>query len=72
MGLLAPAGTPREILDKLYLEVAAILKEKETADRLTGAGLDLVRSSPDEFALRLKTDLEKYAKLSKALAAKNE
>ena len=72
MGLLAPAGTPRDILDKLYFEIAAILKEKATAERLTGAGLDLVRSSPDEFALRLKTDLEKYAKLSKALAAKNE
>lgn len=72
MGLLAPAGTPREIIDKLHGEVAAILKEKETADRLVGAGLDLVRSSPDEFAIRLKTDLEKYARLAKALAAKSE
>src|SRR5262245_19441605 len=72
MGLLAPAGTPREVVAKLYGEVAAILKEKDTADRLTGAGLDLVRSTPDEFALRLKTDLEKYAKLAKALAAKAE
>jgi tripartite-type tricarboxylate transporter receptor subunit TctC len=72
MGLLAPAGTPREILDKLYVETTAILSDRATAERLTGAGLDLVRSSPDEFALRLKTDLEKYAKLSKALAAKNE
>jgi tripartite-type tricarboxylate transporter receptor subunit TctC len=72
MGLLAPAGTPREIVDRLHVEVAAILKEKETADRLVGAGLDLVRSSPDEFAVRLKTDLDKYAKLAKALAAKSE
>jgi len=72
MGLLAPAGTPREIVDKLHGEVAAILREKETADRLVGAGLDLVRSSPDEFAIRLKADLEKYAKLAKALAAKSE
>jgi tripartite-type tricarboxylate transporter receptor subunit TctC len=72
MGLLAPAGTPREIVDRLHVEVAAILREKETAERLVGAGLDLVRSSPDEFAVRLKTDLEKYAKLAKALAAKSE
>jgi len=70
MGLLAPAGTPREIVDKLYSEVQIILKEKETAERLTGAGLDLVRSSPDEYAARIKADLEKYAKLAKALAAK--
>ncbi|MGH8724271.1 MAG: Bug family tripartite tricarboxylate transporter substrate binding protein [Burkholderiales bacterium] len=72
MGLLAPAGTPRQIIDKLYREVAAILKEKETVDRLVGAGLDLVRSTPDEYAARIKSDLEKYAKLAKALAAKAE
>ena len=72
MGLLAPAGTPREIVDRLYAEVAAIMKEKESADRLTGAGMDLVRSTPDEYAARLKLDLEKYGKLAKALAAKAE
>jgi tripartite-type tricarboxylate transporter receptor subunit TctC len=72
MGLLAPAGTPRAIVDKLHSEIQIILREKESAERLTGAGMDLVRSSPDEFALRLKTDLEKYGKLSKALAAKAE
>src|SRR5688572_33123658 len=71
MGLLAPAGTARPIVDKLHAEVQAILREKETADRLTGAGLDLVRSSPEEFAARLKADLEKYARLAKALAAKD-
>jgi tripartite-type tricarboxylate transporter receptor subunit TctC len=70
--MLAPAGTPRDVVNKLFLEIQAILKEKETAERLTGAGLDLVRSTPEEFSLRLKSDLEKYAKLSKALAAKAE
>jgi len=72
MGLLAPAGTPKEIVGKLYSEVAAILGEKETTERLTGAGLDLVRSTPGEYGARLKSDLEKYAKLAKALAAKSE
>jgi tripartite-type tricarboxylate transporter receptor subunit TctC len=72
MGLLAPSGTPRLIVDKLHTEVAAILLEKETAARLTGAGLDLVRSTPDQYAARIRADLVKYAKLSKALAAKAE
>ena len=72
MGLLAPAGTPKEIVGRLYSEVAAILGEKETTERLTGAGLDLVRSTPGEYGARLKSDLEKYAKLAKALAAKSE
>jgi tripartite-type tricarboxylate transporter receptor subunit TctC len=70
MGLLAPAGTPQEVVDKLYGEVSAILKEKETVDRLVGAGLDMVRSSPEQFAARLRADLQKYAKIAKALAAK--
>jgi tripartite-type tricarboxylate transporter receptor subunit TctC len=72
MGLLAPAGTPRPIVDKLHLEVAAILLEKETTERLAGAGLDLVRSTPEQYAARIRADLVKYAKLSKALAAKAE
>jgi tripartite-type tricarboxylate transporter receptor subunit TctC len=72
MGLLAPAGTPRPIIDKLHVEVTAILKEKETVERLTSAGLDLVRSTPEQFAVRIKADLEKYAKVAKGLAAKVE
>ena len=72
MGLLAPAGTPPEIVARLNKEMTAILGEHDTAARLTGAGLDIVRSSPEQFAARLKADLEKYAKLSKALAAKAE
>ncbi len=72
MGLLAPAGTPRPIVEKLYIEVNVILLEKQTAERLTGAGLDLVRGTPEQYAARIRADLVKYAKLSKALAAKAE
>ena len=67
MGLLAPAGTPRAIIDKLHAEVVAILKEKETIQRLTGAGLDLVGNSPEEFRARLKLDLERFGKIAKSL-----
>jgi tripartite-type tricarboxylate transporter receptor subunit TctC len=69
-GLLAPAGTPRAIIDKLHAEVVAILNEKETSERLGGAGLDLVGNSPEEFKARIKTDLEKFAKVAKSLGAK--
>ena len=70
MGLLAPAGTPQPVIDKLHGEVAAILKEKETIQRLTGAGLDLVGSSPAQFAARLKTDHERFGKIAKSLDAR--
>jgi tripartite-type tricarboxylate transporter receptor subunit TctC len=70
MGLLAPAGTPQAIIKRLHNEVIAILKEKETIARLTGAGLDLVGNTPDEFAERLKADLEKFGKIARSLDAR--
>jgi tripartite-type tricarboxylate transporter receptor subunit TctC len=72
MGLLAPAGTPRAIIGRLHSEVVAILAERETADRLKGAGLDVVGNSPDEFAARIRSDLEKFATVAKTLGAKAE
>jgi tripartite-type tricarboxylate transporter receptor subunit TctC len=71
-GLLAPAGTPRAIIEQLHAEVSAILKEKATVERLRGAGLDVAGSSPEEFYARLKADLEKFAKVAKSLGAKAE
>src|SRR5688572_8987408 len=70
MGLLAPAGTPQPIIKRLHAEVVAILKEKDTIARLTGAGLDLVGNAPDEFAERLKADLEKFGKIARSLDAR--
>lgn len=71
-GYVAPAGTPRPVIDKLHAEIVAILKERDTAARLSGAGLDVVGSSPEEFAARIRADLEKYAKVAKSLGAKAE
>jgi tripartite-type tricarboxylate transporter receptor subunit TctC len=70
MGLLAPAGTPQAIINKLHGEVVAILKEKETVQRLTGAGLDIVGSTPAEFAARLKVDHDRFGKIAKSFDAK--
>ena len=70
MGLLAPAGTPQAIINKLNAEVVAILKEKETVQRLTGAGLDVVGSTPAEFAAKLKLDHERFGKIAKSFDAK--
>lgn len=70
MGLLAPAGTQRPIIDKLHAEVVAILKEKDTIQRLTGAGLDLVGNTPEEFGARLRLDFERFGKIAKSLDAR--
>ena len=70
MGLLAPAGTPQQIIKRLHAEVIAMLREKETVERLTGAGLDLVGSTPEEYAARIKADLEKFGKIARSLDAR--
>lgn len=71
-GMVAPAGTPRAIIDKLHAEIVAILNEKETRARFEGAGLDVVASSPQQFTARIRADLEKFGKIAKSLGAKAE
>ena len=71
-GMAAPAGTPRAVIDRLHTEIVAILKEKETLDRLQGAGLDVVGSTPEQFSARIRADLEKFARVAKTLGAKAE
>ena len=49
-GLLAPAGTPKEVIDKLARAANAALKADEVAKALAPQGIDLVGGSPEDFA----------------------
>jgi len=49
IALVAPAGTPRAIVDRLQGKVAAIYADRATHDRLIAAGINPVSSTPDEF-----------------------
>lgn len=71
-GLLAPAGTPREIIDKIHRDAAAILHSPEAKERLAVDGGASVASSPDEFAAFIKTETGKWAKVFKAAGLKPE
>lgn len=71
-GMVAPAGTPKAVIDKLHAEIVAILKEPETRERIEKAGLDIVGSSPAEFSARIRADLERFAKIAKTLGSKAE
>ncbi|MGH8620800.1 MAG: Bug family tripartite tricarboxylate transporter substrate binding protein [Burkholderiales bacterium] len=65
--VVAPAGTPKPVVDLLYREVARALKMPDVIERLaTQGGNELVGNSPEEFAQVIKNDLAKYAKLVKA------
>lgn len=66
-GVVAPAGTPKPIVDRLYREVAKVLQMPDVINRLaTQGGNELVGNTPEEFAQVIRNDLAKYAKLVKA------
>ena len=69
-GLLAPAGTPREIVARLHSEVARILRAPEVRDQLTAQGADIVANSPDEFAVWIRGEVRKWAGVVRDSGAK--
>jgi tripartite-type tricarboxylate transporter receptor subunit TctC len=64
-GLFAPAGTPAEVVNKLYEGIRRALAETETADKLMKAGMQPVGSSPQEFARFIDLDIARSAKIVK-------
>jgi len=65
-GVLAPAGTPKTIIDRLNAEIVKSLRAPEVRERLvTQGGNEIVTGSPEEFAALIKNDLHMYAKLIK-------
>jgi tripartite-type tricarboxylate transporter receptor subunit TctC len=65
--VVAPAGTPKPIVDRLYRQVVEALKQPDVIERLaTQGGNELVGNTPEEFAQVIRNDLSKYAKLVKA------
>ena len=71
-GLLAPAGTPREIVARLNREVVAVLRTPEISARLANDGAEVVAGTPEEFGAWLRAETEKWAKVAKAAGIKPE
>ena len=64
-GLLAPAGTPRDIIDKLQKEIAVRILAPETRDSLSKQGAEPVASTPDQFAAFIKAEMVKWSAVIK-------
>ncbi|TMH46062.1 MAG: tripartite tricarboxylate transporter substrate binding protein [Betaproteobacteria bacterium] len=62
-GVLAPRGTPREIVALLNEKLRAILRSPELSARFAQMGLDVIASTPEEFSAHLKKEIEKWGRL---------
>jgi tripartite-type tricarboxylate transporter receptor subunit TctC len=69
-GLLAPAGTPKDIVAKLNAAAVKALASPEMRERLAAQGADPVGNTPDQFAAFIKAEIDKWAKIVKASGAR--
>jgi tripartite-type tricarboxylate transporter receptor subunit TctC len=71
-GLLAPAGTPKEILARLHKESVAALRSPDVVARLASDGAEVVAGSSEEFGAFLRAETQKWANVVKAAGIKPE
>jgi tripartite-type tricarboxylate transporter receptor subunit TctC len=69
-GVLAPAGTPRPVIDRLHDQIVRALKVPEVRERLEGVGFELVGSTPEAFGAYIKSEIKKWAKVVKSSGAR--
>ena len=62
-GIVAPAGTPKEIVDLLYREIAKIVAQPDVKERLTTLGFKAVANTPDQFGARIRLEMDKWGKV---------
>lgn len=70
VGILAPAGTPRPVIDRLNKELNALLTSPEVVERLAKLGIVATPGTPEQFGEQMKADLAKYGPVVKAAGIK--
>ena len=64
-GVFAPAGTPKEIVDRLNREIVALISTPEVQERIKREGAHPIGSTPEQFAARFRNEVAKWAKVAK-------
>ncbi|MDP1692723.1 MAG: tripartite tricarboxylate transporter substrate binding protein [Burkholderiaceae bacterium] len=63
LGLLAPAGTPKAVIDQLNAQVLKVMAMPETRERMAAFGAEITTSTPDEFAAHIRSEMAKLGKV---------
>ena len=62
-GVLAPAGVPKPILNKVSQDIARVLRLPDVAEKMKGQGLVIATQSPDEFDAMIRSEAERYGRI---------
>ena len=71
-GLLAPAGTPRPVLERLHREIVKALRQPDVVSRLAADGTEAVGTNSQQFAAHMKSERDNWAKIIKRAGIKTD
>ena len=71
-GILAPAGTPKDVVARLNSSINAALKMEDVRKRLMGAGIEIQGGTPEAFAEVIRVEVEKWGRVTKAAGIQPE
>ena len=72
VGILAPAKTPKGVVDRLNAELNAVLADPDVRERLNALGITAMPGTPESFGEEMKRDLNRYGPVVKAAGIKAE
>ncbi len=70
--VLGPAGMPPELVTRIQRDIARVVNQPETRDRLVNMGVDIIANTPEEFGAFLRAEIVRYAKVIKDAGIKVE
>src|SRR5262245_38924741 len=70
LGMLAPARTPRAIVDTLNAEVHRTMRQPAAVDAMRGMGVDIALSTPEEFGRLIESEMQRWGRVIRALNLK--
>jgi tripartite-type tricarboxylate transporter receptor subunit TctC len=71
-GILAPAKTPASVIAKLNRDIVKVLQKADTKEKFSAQGVEVVGSTPEEYAEHLRDEMAQYAKVVKSAGIKRE